>query len=188
MKNLTYQALSQEIANIFLYFDDATNSVHSIVNAFIDKEKDEIEKTLKISEKIKTELDTKFDVIEAPAMQIQLGEEESKIEHEPKPVEFSTPLKIEEINEIYDREKGDFLKTEMKLNQIDLETVSEVADSENEALIEEIINPTPGLVVDDDINVDTQFSFQNSDLDTSFTLSNTLKARLGDMLEKKLVH
>ena len=42
----------------------------------------------------------------------------------------------------------------MKLNQIDLETESEVADSENEALIEEIINPMPGLVADDDINVD----------------------------------
>ena len=116
-------------------------------------------------------------------MQSQLGEEESEIEHEPKPTEFSTPLKIEEINEIYDRKKGDFLKIAMKLSQIDLESASEVLDSENEALIQEIINPTPSLVVDDDINVDTQFSFQNSDLDTSFTLSNTLKVRLEDILE-----
>ena len=53
----------------------------------------------------------------------------------------------------------------MKLNQIDLESASEVADSENEvadseneALIQEILNPLPGLVVDDDMNVDTQFS------------------------------
>ena len=62
----------------------------------------------------------------------------------------------------------------MKLNQINLESESEVADSENEALIQEIINPTPGLVIDDDTNVDTQFSFQNSNLDTRFTLSNAL--------------
>ena len=46
----------------------------------------------------------------------------------------------------------------MKLNQIDLESASEVAHSENEALIQEILNPLPGLVVDDDMNVDTQFS------------------------------
>ena len=39
----------------------------------------------------------------------------------------------------------------------------------------------PGLVVDDDISVDTQFSFKNSNLDTSFTLSNTLKTRLDDL-------
>ena len=183
LTNLTFQALSRENDYIFSSFDNAIHLVQSIVNAFIDKEKDEIEKTFKISEEIKTKLDTKFDVIEAPAMQIQLGEEESEIKHEPKPVEFWTPLKIEEINEIYDREKGDFLKIAMKLNQIDLESASEVADSENEALIQETINPPPGLVVDDDINVDTQFSFQNSDLDTSFTLSNTLKVRLDDILE-----
>ena len=71
----------------------------------------------------------------------------------------------------------------MKLIQIDLKSTSEVADSENEALIQKIINPMPGLVVLDDMNVDTQFSFQSSDLDTNFTLSNTLKARLDDILE-----
>ena len=48
-------------------------------------------------------------------MQIQLGTEESQIEHEAKPVEFSTPLKIEEINEFYDQQKSEFLKTQMKL-------------------------------------------------------------------------
>ena len=41
----------------------------------------------------------------------------------------------------------------------------------------------PGLAVDDEISVDTQFSFQNSDLDTSFTFSNTLKERLDNILE-----
>ena len=116
-------------------------------------------------------------------MQIQLGEEESEVEYEPKPAEFSTPLKLEEINEIYDRGKDNFLKIATKLNQVELESASELADSENEALIEEIINPTPGLIVVDDINVDTQFSFKNSDLDTSFRLPDTLKTRLDDILE-----
>ena len=41
----------------------------------------------------------------------------------------------------------------------------------------------PRLVVDNDISVNTQFSFKNSDLDTSFTLSDTLKTRLDDILE-----
>ena len=70
----------------------------------------------------------------------------------------------------------------MKLNQTDLESASEVADSENETLIQEIINPTPSLAVDDDINIDTQFNFKNSDLDTSFALSNTLKSKLDNIL------
>ena len=49
-----------------------------------------------------------FDLIEAPPMRIQLEEEESEIENEPKPIKFSTPLKIEEIDKIYDREKSNF--------------------------------------------------------------------------------
>ena len=135
-----------------------------------------------VSEQISDKLDTEFEVVESPAMQIQLGEE-PVVSEEPKPVDFSTPLKIEEINEIYNREKTDYLKIAMKLNAIDLESASEFVDSENETLIQEIINPTPGLTVDDNASVDTQFSFANSDLDTSFTLSDSLKARLDDILD-----
>ena len=57
------------------------------------KEKGKIEKTVQISEKIKDKLEMKFDVIKVPAIRIQLGEEESEIEHEPKPTEFSTSVK-----------------------------------------------------------------------------------------------
>ena len=71
----------------------------------------------------------------------------------------------------------------MKLNQTELESATEVVDSENETLIQEIINPTPGLIVDDDISINTQFNFKNSDLDASFSLSNPLKARLDDILD-----
>ena len=89
-------------------------------------------------------------------MKIQRGEEEEEI-IEPKPIEFSTPLKIEEINEIYDRQKEDYLRTALKLNETDLEVAAEVADAE--------------------------FYFQNSNLDTSFRLSDTLQERIDDILE-----
>ena len=108
LKNLTYQALIQENDNIFLSFENSTTLIHSIFEAFKRKEKDEIEKRLQISEKIRDKLDMEFDLIEAPPMRIQLEEEESEIENEPKPIKFSTPLKIEEIDKIYDREKSNF--------------------------------------------------------------------------------
>ena len=47
-----------------------------------------------------------------------------------------------------------------------------------------MINPTPGCAIDNKVDVDTQFDFQNSDLDTSFKLSNTLQNKLDDLLEK----
>ena len=126
---------------------------HSIVNSFAEIKNKQVEIASHTSEQISEKLDMQFE-----AMLIPLGEEEPTISEQPKPIDFSTPLKIEEINEIYDREKTDYLKIAMKLNAVDLEAASEVADSENESLIQEIINPTPDLTIDDDIDIDTQFS------------------------------
>ena len=72
---MTYQALSQENDNIFLPFENGELLIHSILEALKMKEKDEIEKTLEISEEIRKKIDTTFDIIEAPAIQTQLGEE-----------------------------------------------------------------------------------------------------------------
>ena len=113
-------------------------------------------------------------------MKIQRGEEE--IETKPEPIQFSTPLKKEEIEEIYDEQKENFLQTALTINQTDLETATGIADANSEALIEEIVNSAPSLVVDNGVNVHTQLDFQNSD--TSFTLSNTLQERIDDILEK----
>ena len=182
LKNLTYQALSKENDKIFMSLNYIELLVNDLLEQFIIKENAEIEKCSVISKQIRNKLERDFKDSLSPEMKIQRGEEEEEI-IEPKPIEFSTPLKIEEINEIYDRQKEDYLRTALKLNETDLE-VAEVADAENKALYEEIINPTPGLVVDDDdINVDTQFDFQNSDLDTSFRLSDTLQERIDSILE-----
>ena len=54
-------------------------------------------------------------------MKIQKGEEEEEIETEPKLNEFSAPLKEDEIEEIYNEQKGNFLKIALKINQTDLE-------------------------------------------------------------------
>ena len=70
----------------------------------------------------------------------------------------------------------------LTINQTNLEAATGSADANSEALIEEIVNPTPGLVVDDAVNVNTQLNFQNSD--TSFILSNTLQERIDNILEK----
>ena len=69
----------------------------------------------------------------------------------------------------------------MKINQINLESTAEVADSENEMLFDEIIKPDQ--IADDNININTQLNFKNSDLDTSSRLNDNLKARLDKILQ-----
>ena len=46
------------------------------------------------------------------------------------------------------------------------------------------INPTPGFIVHDKVNVDRQLDFEKNDLDTTFRLSNTLPERLCSILEQ----
>ena len=54
----------------------------------------------------------------------------------------------------------------------------------NKAVVDEIINPTPFLIVHNTVNVDSQFGFEKNDLDTTFRLSNTLQERLDNILEQ----
>ena len=80
-------------------------------------------------------------------MNIQKGEEDKEIATKPKPIDALTPLK--RLEEFYENEKQTFLKTALTINQTDLETATDAADADSEALFEEIINPTPGYVIDD---------------------------------------
>ena len=138
LKNLTYQALSQENNEIFLSFDQATNLAHSIVNTLVDITREENRSMSEISDQISDKLDINFEVVKSPAMQIQLGEEQEMSE---EPIQASTALTENDIKAFHDKEKTDYLKTAIKLNAIELESAAEVADSENEKLFQEIIQP-----------------------------------------------
>ena len=175
LKNLIYQALSQENYKIFMSFSEIGLLVNDLLEQFVFKENTQIEKSSAISEEIRKQLKTDFKLNLSPEMKIQRGEEE--IETKTEPIQFSTPLKEEEIEEIFDEQKENYLQTALTISQTDLETATGIADVNSEVLIEEIVNLTPGLVVDDAVNVNTQ---QNND--TSFILSNTLQERIDDIL------
>ena len=166
LNNLTFKVLSQENDKIFMSFSELGMLVNDLLEQFVLRENAEIVKSSAISEEIRNQLKTNFKLNLSPEMKIQRGEGET--ETELKLIEFSTPLKKGEIEEIYNEQKENFLKTELKINQTDLETATGMADANSEALIEEI----------------NQLDFQNSDFDTSFTLSNTRQERIDVILEK----
>ena len=117
--------------------------VSDLLEQFVIKENEEIKIASAISKEVRNKLETDFEINLSPEMKIRIGKEEEEIETEPKPTEFSTPLKTEKINEIYDREKEEYLRTASKVNGIDSETAAEVADAGNKPIIDQIINPTP---------------------------------------------
>ena len=59
-----------------------------------------------------------------------------------------------------------------------------IVENSNKAVIDEIINPIPGLIVEDTVHVDSQLDFEKNNLDTTFRLSNTLQERQDNILEQ----
>ena len=88
----------------------------------------------------------------------------------PKPLSYSAPLKTKEINEIYDEEKENHLQTAIKIDKTDLDAVVENAEESNTEIIYDMIDPTPGLVVDDTLNLDKQFEYNSNHLERTFDL------------------
>ena len=105
LQNLTYQTLIQENDEIFMSFNNIRLLVNDFLEQFVIKENEEITKASAISKEIRNKLETDFEINLSPEMKTQTGEKEEEVESVSKPTEFSTPLKIEGINEIYDREK-----------------------------------------------------------------------------------
>ena len=99
----------------------------------------------------------------------------------PKPFFSSTPLKTKEINKIYDEEKQNYLQTAITINKTDLDAAVENAEESNKEVINDIIDPTPGLIVDDTLNLDKQFEYNSNDLGRTFDLSNQVQERLDNL-------
>ena len=62
----------------------------------------------------------------------------------------------------------------MTINKTDLDAAVENADEKNKEIIIEIINPTPGLKVDDTLNLEEQFEYKSNDLSELYQILSSL--------------
>ena len=175
LKNMTYQALSQENDSIFLSFDEGINVAHSIVNKLADIANDENVSSIELADKLSKKLDFTFDA-KKEVDTIFSGKEISDPE-----IKTSTPLSDREIKALYDKEKTDYLKSSLQINSVDLESAAERADLQNQKMFQEITDPTLGLLVDNKLNIDEQLNLESTH-DSIF--SNSLKASLDEAMEK----
>ena len=175
--------MSQENDDVYISFEEIGLLVNDLLECFIKKENEQIDKSSTLGKQIRNKLDTDFKVELSLELKIQRGEE--KIEPEINDTtESSTPLKTEQREEIYNQEKKDFLKAALTINKTDSETAVAMAENSNEAVVDEIINLGFGLIVDHTVHVDSQLDFEKNDVDTTFRLSNTLQERLDNISEQ----
>ena len=166
LQNMTYQALSQENDTIQLAFDQCVDLGHSIVNTLKKIVAEESEHSSYVIDRVNDALDVTF--------KKQQDETEKFIEDK-TPLLTSTPLSKKEINDMYEQEKEDYLKVAMQVNAEDLNAAAERAKLDDEKLYQEIVNPNPGLVIDDKIDLDDNSNENNLSNATQKRLTKTLQ-------------
>ena len=80
------------------------------------------------------------------------------------------------------KRKKDFLKTTVRIDKPELDAATGNANNENEKIIIDILDPTPGLFVDGKLNLYDQFENPNNN-DNTYKLPNLLNNRLDSMLK-----
>ena len=188
LHNLSFQALSKETDDIYLNFNNASELIIDILEGLPKKNNESIAVAKNLGKNLQDELDqTDFELELPPELQIQDDLEkyakQEKIPPPPPPRFTSTPLKSKkEINKTYDDSKEEYLKTAITINKTDLDAAIENADDKNKKIVSDIIDPMPGLFVDDKLNLENQFEYKSNDIDKNFNLSRDLQDRLNNIL------
>ena len=91
------------------------------------------------------------------------------------------PLTEEEIKEQVKQEGEDLLQMQLTVNEDELRAADEVADEENKNVIKSIVDPAPGLVVDDEIDF-KDIDFPPETTDNTYKLTPKVQKHLDEMV------
>ena len=102
----------------------------------------------------------------------------------PPPPFVPPPLKTEkEIETERNKANEEFIKTSLLMSKDELDTANESAVQKNKKIIKDIIDPTPGLFIDDQLK---QQNFQNT-TDNVFHLPPQVQQQLNETFFKKII-
>ena len=76
------------------------------------------------------------------------------------------------------------MKAALTINKTEIDTAIENTEESNKEVIDEIIDPTTGLIINKKFNIDGQSKYQTNELEKNYALSNQIQERLDDLLTK----
>ena len=179
--NLTFQALSKENDKYYMKFDKLGEIVYHFLRAFLTLES-EFDK----NEQIKLELSNYTINLSSAA--------ESSIEEPPEIVQTSTPKRtlihrpaipsslLDTPSGMSEKDSA-FLKTSLTMSRPNLDASIEADEEENEKILCDIVDPTPGFVIDD-IFTDADLAAAQNENEAKFQLGNAAQKRLDTILDE----
>ena len=103
----------------------------------------------------------------------------------PPPYILPPLLTAKEIETKRNKANDDFIRTSMQMSKNELDAANEVADQENKELIKGIIDPAPGLFIDDELKPNEQ-NFKNT-TDNVFNRPPQVQQQLDETMFKKIM-
>ena len=168
-ENLTFQALSKENDKVTMQFDYLAKIVFYFLKAFLT-----LENEFEEHEKLKLEISNK--AIADSTVKTSTPKR-SPIPRPPLPSIFTD--KTNSLNET----DSLFLKTSFTMSKPNLDASIEAAEEKNTKIIQEIIHPTPGFVVEEKIT-DDDFANREYEDESQFKLGYASKQRFDNILKE----
>ena len=155
-ENLTFQALSKENDNIIMHFDKFTYIVLNFLKEFLIHES-------KFTKYEKNKLELFEETLNNYQMLSSTPSKEN--------IRNIFPSVVSNIPDNLSKIDSDFLKTSLTLSKTNLDASIEAAEEENRMIIQDMIDPTPGLFVDQSFTSD-DLNTMNTDDESKFKLNN----------------
>ena len=167
-ENLTFQALSKEDDNVVMKFDYLTDVVLYFLKAFLTLES-EFQEYENSKMKLFEETLNNYDAI-------------STSTPNSKAIRKFFPATVYDTTDNLSKIDSDFLKTSLTLSKTNLDATIDAAEEENRKIIQDMVDPTPGLFVNgtftnDDLNT------MNTDDESKFKLNNESMKKVNEISE-----
>ena len=189
LHNMSHQALNKDNDLIFMQFDRTADLINELIFMLLDRNTTSVNVTNVINDDIINELNnyqSTFDVPTETKIQDEMFDIlQNKIKPPAPPPAYSPPplLTTNEIKAARERINAEFLKKSLLLNKDQLDASNEAADQKNKKIIKDIIDPTPGLFIDNKLNANDQI-FKNT-IDNVFNLLPQVQQLFNNTVFKK---
>ena len=181
------QALNREDDDILLDFENITDLVINIIALLRQQNKksqriNDVNKA-KVDRQINSNYQFTFDLDPMEEIEEDIN---TMVENNvaPKiPEDFVPPfaLKTEEIKKQTKQEGENFVQASLMLREAELRAADKIVDEENKGIIESVVDPTPGLLVNDETDFQ-DINFPPNTTDNTYKLQPKIKKHVDEMV------
>ena len=164
---MSHQALNKDNNNIFVQFDRKAELIIELISLLLYRNNESLNIANIINNNVNDEINNYRFTFDIPT-EIEIQQDMEEILKKtpptlPPPYVPAPLLTKKEIETERDKANDDFIKIFLQMSKDELDALNESADQKNKKIRRDIIDPTPGLFIDDKLNPNEQ-NLQNKQI------------------------